>query len=363
MSKVILISQFPLPFSGIGSWTTLYGNYFESGHRQIDHIICPEPKNRFDGIQYGIVKSGIFSKINEKLQYFRVGFVDKLESMISEDEKCVIQIVDSFHLAGHVHRMLQKKGIRHNCHIQFFYHGFAPFWRSELTPDFYREIDEIVLLTHDSYKVHLNHYVNFPFRVSVLYNGVDVDRFRPVSTEKKSELKSEFGVSGKKVFLWCSNNRPKKGLQVVLEAWKNIHRDHKDAVLLVVGAEKSDPEAGVRYFGRIPNKELAKYYQVADCYLFPTLCQEGFGMSLVEALNCGCHCIASHQGGVPEVLQYGKLGKLIDRPNFASEWEKAMNDYLTGREPAIILEKPMYLMQDWNEGMDRIVLAAKQRFS
>ena len=53
MPKVILISQVPLPFSNIGSWTTLYKNYLQGDH-SIDYIICPEPQQKWETVSASI---------------------------------------------------------------------------------------------------------------------------------------------------------------------------------------------------------------------------------------------------------------------------------------------------------------------
>jgi glycosyltransferase involved in cell wall biosynthesis len=159
--------------------------------------------------------------------------------------------------------------------------------------------------------------------------------------------------------LWCSNDRPKKGLKLLLDAWKRVYSNSHDAVLLVIGSKKQIPVSGVVYLGSIPNDDLPKYYQISDCYLFPTLCHEGFGLSLIEALNCGCYCIASALGGVPEVLQYGKLGRLIEHPNFVSEWIEAMNNYLNQIENPIIIDREIYTAQEWTLNMNKIIQEAK----
>lgn len=341
----------------------MYRNYLESQGHQIDYIICEAPGRRFSGVEYVIVNTSLAARIKRRLTYYRVGYLDQLRKLLRKDEKYIIQFVDNFQLAGRIHEMLVEKGMRDQCYVQLFYHGFAPFMQSQVTESFYKKIDEVVLLTHDSYKAHKAYYVVFPFRVSVLYNGIDTSKFHTVSPEIKMQLQQELGHAGKKVFLWCSQDRPKKGLSMLLGAWKRVHANYRDTVLLVVGAERKEHQDGVQYIGRVPNDELPRYYQAADCYLFPTLCHEGFGLSLVEALNCGCYCIASEQGGVPEVLQYGKLGKLVENPNFVSEWERAIEEFLSGQVKPIAIDRPLYTMQQWNDGMNRIISAAKDNFS
>ena len=131
-------------------------------------------------------------------------------------------------------------------------------------------------------------------------------------------------------------------------------------VLWVIGCEPKTPIEGVHYLGRIANDELASYFQASDCYLFPTLWHEGFGLSLIEALHCGNFCIASAIGGVPEVLQYGKLGHLIDKPHYVSEWQKAITDYIENPQRGSSINPELYSSGSWSEGMNKIIMEAKK---
>jgi len=364
MAKVILLSTFPLPYSKIGSWTTMYRNYLESGNHKIDHIVCEEPHQRIPGVAYTIVKDNFWIKVRRKFSYYRIGYMDALKRILQKDEKYVIQLVDNFSMADKIHEVLTEMGIRQNCFIQLFYHGYDPFLPAQNgTGDFYANVDGLVLLTNDSYKTHLNYYTVFPIGVSVLYNGIDTKRFRKVDASEKNQIRERLGIPHKKVFLWCSQDRPKKGLDLILDAWNRIHQKFPDTFLMVVGTDRKREIPNGKFFGRIPNDDLPQYYQAADSYLFPTLCHEGFGLSLVEALNCGCHCIASKQGGVPEVLQYGKLGRLIQNPNYVNEWEQAMTDFITGRDIPVSLDKPVYTLEEWVDSMNAIIEVAKKRLS
>ncbi|MBS1534277.1 MAG: glycosyltransferase family 4 protein [Bacteroidetes bacterium] len=360
MPKVILISQFPLPYSKIGSWPTMYKNYFESGDHQIDYIICEQPEQKFDSVNYEIVPNDFWFRLRRRWhKYYRLGYLDALKKVLNKKDKFVIQVVDNYKIVFRIHQILVAMGIRERCYIQSFYHGFAPFLSVENTHNFYEIIDELVLLTSDAYKEHLRYYSAFPCKVSYIYNGIDTKKFCKIESSVKSQLKKELGFTQQKIFLWCSNDRPKKGLKLLLDAWKRLYPKHQDIVLLVIGSKSKTPVPGVVYLGSIPNDDLPKYYQISDCYLFPTLCHEGFGLSLVEALNCGCYCIASALGGVPEVLQYGKLGKLIESPNFVSHWVRAMDDYLNQMDQPIVMDAPIYSAQEWNTHMNEIIQEAK----
>lgn len=361
MPQVVLLSQIPLPYSQIGSWSTLYYNYLNSDHA-IDYIICAQPENLFSNVEYKIISNSPVLKLKERFLKKRYRpYLQELEKLLEKDKKLIIQIVDNFGIVKPLVEFLEKKGKKGQCYIQFFYHGFPPFHENFHGRWFYEAVDEMILLTNDSYLAHKNYYTILPTRFSVLHNGIDTTKFYPVSNAEKESLKKERNLSDKEIFIWCSQDRPKKGLHILLDAWKRIYDTRQDIVLWVIGCDPKSPIDGVEYLGRIPNNELPKYYQTGDCYLFTTLCHEGFGLSLIEALHCGNHCIASSVGGVPEVLQYGKLGKLIEKPHFSEEWEKAILEFLNKDTPAEnVVPKDLYSSKKWNEEMNQIIAKAKR---
>lgn len=360
MSKVILLSQFPLPFSKIGSWTTIYKNYLNGNH-QIDFIVCEQPNEFFKNIQYSLVANNLRIQIKKKWKKNKyVGYIEALGKVLKPNEHYIIQIVDDFGIVKPLLSFLESKKLRSNCYLQFFYHGYPPFYGNFESRWFFEAIDEMVLLTYDSYLEHKKSYTILPTRFSVLHNGIDTTKFFPFPIKNKLALKEAKGVAEKTVFVWCSQDRPKKGLFLLLDAWKRVYAKRQDVVLWVIGCEPKSPQQGVEYLGRIPNDELPAYFQTSDCYLFPTLWHEGFGLSLIEALHCGNYCIASAIGGVSEVLQYGKLGKLIENPHFVGEWEDAILDFIQIKPASVKVSPELYSSKRWSQGMNNIIMDAKK---
>jgi glycosyltransferase involved in cell wall biosynthesis len=361
MTKVILISQSPLPTSSIGSWTTLYQNYLDSEH-EIDYIICKKPLIEFRTVEYCFLKENFIIKLKNRIRKKSyLSSLEALKTLVNNDDKYIIQVIDNYKIIPQLEKVLISIGIREKCFIQFFYHGFAPFLENSKSTFFFHSIDEMIVLTKDSYKVHKAYYNELPCRFSILHNGIDTKKFNKVSLEEKEILKEKFNLSGKNVFLWCSQDRPKKGLKLILDVWKKVYATNKEVVLLVIGCSGEKTMEGVQFLGKIPNIDLPKYYQAADVYLFPTLWQEGFGLSLIEALHCGCYCIASALGGVPEVLQYGRLGKLIENPHFIKEWECAIDEYLSGNVDNYEIPRDLYSSNNWVLNMNNIIQDAKNR--
>lgn len=359
-TKVILFSQVPLPFSKIGSWTTLYDNYLRQNNA-IDIIICPVPVEKYSNISYAhlsmhtSLSDKVLQKFNFKQRWHQA--VSALENVLQSDTKYIIHIIDNYGLAMAVAHYLEKNKIRSNFYIHYFYHGF-PSFKNEML---YSKVDELTLLTYKSYNQIKRNVSTFPCRISVLHNGIDTTLFYPLSPEMKQKLRRKFDVGNKTVFLWCSQDRPKKGLHIILDAWKRIIKQHTNIELWIIGTDIKANTENIKYIGRIPNKDLGSYYQVSDVFLFSTLCQEGFPLSLTEAKHAGCYCIASALGGVTEVLDEGKYGRLIENPNFIDEWIIAIEDYLKGNYENVPLPKELYTKEAWNENMNTLIETAKER--
>jgi len=363
MPKVILLSQIPLPYSKIGSWTTLYKNYLTSSHL-VDAIVCPKPDYQFQNITYAIVRNDLKLKLQKRFLKKKYSeYFEALQKIIQPNEKYILQIIDNYGIVPHLEQHLLKKGIRNQFYIQFFYHGFPPFQENFQSRGFFEFIDEMVLLTHDSYKIHKEYYTVLPTKFSVLHNGIDTKKFFKVDAVQKMALKQKHNASDKKVFVWCSQDRPKKGLDLILDVWKRVYANDKSIELWVIGAKREQLQDGVRFLGPIQNDLLPEYLQASDVYLFPTLWHEGFGLSLIEALHCGNYCIASALGGVPEVLQYGKYGKLIENPHFIQDWVAAIQEYLEHEPTVKAIPADLYSTASWNSGMNTIINEAKLSFS
>jgi glycosyltransferase involved in cell wall biosynthesis len=360
--KVILISQFPLPFNHIGSWTNMYTAYLKGNHA-IDYLICPKPVMPLPEVNYRTVTNTNLTKVKRNiLKNPYLSTIEVCERLITKNECYIFQLVDHFGIVPYLHKLMVEKGIRNNCFIQFFYHGFDPFYGNFKSRSFFEQIDEMVVLTKASYKAHIDYYTVLPCSFKVLHNGIDTSLFKKCSEHEKRALKKTMGLEDKTVFLWCANDRPKKGLVFILRVWRVLIKHYPDIHLLVVGSAKAIEEPQVTSIGRLPHDKLPQYYQVSDFYLFPTLCKEGFGLTLIEALNCGCVPIASALGGVPEVLRYGELGILIDNPNFINDWVLTITNILNGGNIPQI-EGKYYDLNEWNINYNDLIDDTKLYFS
>lgn len=75
----------------------------------------------------------------------------------------------------------------------------------------------------------------------------------------------------------------------------------------------------VRLISFIPHAEIHQWFEEADIVLVPSIGQEAFGLVNVEAMACGVPVIATNIGGMPEVIDHGRTGYLINTDNIEAE--------------------------------------------
>jgi glycosyltransferase involved in cell wall biosynthesis len=71
--------------------------------------------------------------------------------------------------------------------------------------------------------------------------------------------------------------------------------------------------ARVRFLGTVPLGALIRAYRAADLLVLPSIWQESYGLPVAEAMACGVPVLASASGGVPELIEDGKTGRLVPR--------------------------------------------------
>jgi len=125
-------------------------------------------------------------------------------------------------------------------------------------------------------------------------------------------------------FLHVGVIEPRKNLAMLIAAWREVH-GRLGAELLLAGPRRSDgavpaPEPGLHILGEVPEEDLPSLYSGALACLYPSL-YEGFGLPVLEALQCGALVICSRIAALKELT--GGAALLVD-PGDAKAWVAAM---------------------------------------
>jgi len=156
-------------------------------------------------------------------------------------------------------------------------------------------------------------------KIDIIYNGVDIGKFKPLKTKKKN----------KKIVLISTGRLIKrKGYQYLIPAIRNL-----DIKLQLIGDGNLTTELkqlvkqnkiDVEFLGKKNHKEIIKYLQKADVFVLPSL-NEGMSNSILEAMACGLPIITTDTGGSKELI---KGNGFIVKKNNISELKDAMQKFI-----------------------------------
>lgn len=118
----------------------------------------------------------------------------------------------------------------------------------------------------------------------------------------------------RKYILFVGNIEPKKNIDMLLDAYKELKKKGVSHKLVIVGKRswKSDDlwrrlqddfdQGDIIVTGYVDRELLASVYQMADVFVSVSLC-EGFGFCPLEAMACGCCVVACKTGILEEVCE------------------------------------------------------------
>jgi glycosyltransferase involved in cell wall biosynthesis len=174
-----------------------------------------------------------------------------------------------------------------------------------------------------------------------IYNGADTVLFaRPPGVQPKP-----------KQLLFVGRLAPEKGVHILLDAFHIVLMQHPDSHLQLIGPEiilsreelfpacddphvlalepyfrpgnygkllrhklSGFPSGSISFLNNgVKFIELMPYYHAASVFVFPSICEEAFGMPLVEAMASATPVITTRAGAFPEIVEDGRNGLLVER--------------------------------------------------
>ena len=167
-------------------------------------------------------------------------------------------------------------------------------------------------LRHDLAFIAISEYQRQGFPdlrfVGTIPNAVDVEH-QPFSAEKDD------------YFLFVGRMNPEKGAP----RSRSRSRTGSGTRLIMAGKVNEGPEReyfareiephlteDIHFRGEVDHETKVELYRRARCTLFPIQWPEPFGLVMIESLACGTPVIAFRHGSVPEVIEHGRTGFVVE---------------------------------------------------
>lgn len=157
-------------------------------------------------------------------------------------------------------------------------------------------------------------------KINVVYNGCN-EMYKPISENKKVAIKQRYS-NNKDYFIFIGTLHPRKNIARLFQAFEKFkEKTNSDFKLLIIGTRmfltkdiedayaKSNFKDDIIFTGRLSPEDLHKVLASAFAMTFVPLF-EGFGIPIIEAMNCDVPVISSNTTSLPEVA--GKAAIFIN---------------------------------------------------
>lgn len=182
--------------------------------------------------------------------------------------------------------------------------------------------------------------------VVVVHNGIDTEKFKPVTPREKLALREKYNIpQGAKVALFFGRKEEQKGFDLYLAAIAECADRHADLLALAVGPTLPNAKRDASYkrcnemrrelavrgalsdLEPVTHDALAELIRLSDVAVLPSR-QESQGMAMIESMACGVIVIAGGVEGILESIEDGVNGLLIDPFSRTNQVTQALNDVL-----------------------------------
>ncbi|MEK3913774.1 glycosyltransferase family 4 protein [Paenibacillus sp. FSL H7-0331] len=169
-------------------------------------------------------------------------------------------------------------------------------------------------------------------KIRVNYLGVDTEQFTSRwsthGAARRQETLDQLGLGDKKVILYVGRLLRMKGVHHLLEAMPDVVKRVPNTVVFVVGSAfyssrrttsyarglkrmAAKLKASIRFIPYVPHTGIADWFRLADVLVVPSGKNEAFGLVNVEAMASGVPVVATHVGGMKEIIDHERTGLSI----------------------------------------------------
>ncbi len=167
-------------------------------------------------------------------------------------------------------------------------------------------------------------------QIEVIYNGIDTEKFFPVSD--REDLDFHLTLGGTRI-------THRKGIKYLILALEKLLPKYPQIKMDIIGegnqkteleelVREKKMEGPIRFVGKVAHEKILSFYQRSKVFVLPSL-NEGMSNAMLEALASGLPIVSTRTGGADELVEDGCNGFLVkknDPDDLAIKIEKLILD-------------------------------------
>ena len=215
------------------------------------------------------------------------------------------------------------------------------------------EVERIVTVSDYVGNTISNLYPEATEKVQTIYSGVNLEDFVPwetsnTATQIRQKLRKENNLEDKTVILFVGRLTPKKGIDLLIQALKEVHSSNPNIALVIVGGtwysvdRVTDYVAFIRALaervpfpvittGYVSADKIHQWFWAGDIFVCPSEWQEPLARVHYEAMAAGLPFITTARGGNPEVV-IDDNGLVVQKPEDPVEFAEKIRILLSNPE-------------------------------
>lgn len=165
--------------------------------------------------------------------------------------------------------------------------------------DLFNSCNNITLVTPSKWLANLIKQSFLHHPVEVIYNGIDLQKFRP----QTSNLRKEYKLENKFIILGVASKwEERKGINSFIKLSGKLDENYQIILIGVTEKDKKVLPSNIIAISRTDSiQQLAEFYTMADVFVNPTM-EDNFPTTNLEALACGTPVITYNTGGSVECI-------------------------------------------------------------
>lgn len=208
-----------------------------------------------------------------------------------------------------------------------------------------QKVDAVICVSAYIQQAAISTFPDYADKFTVLFNATDVEIFKPYGEVAEANVQALLNLpKATPLILYVGRLTQDKGVDVLIQAFQHVVQVHPQAKLVIAGSSFFDGAAKTAYqkslqqlaapiasniifTGFIPHQQLKYLYAAAHAVVLPSVWQDPCPLVVLESMASGTCIVASKVGGVPEVVEHGVTGVLVN-PKRVDELAVAVIDLL-----------------------------------